>query len=289
MSIVPPYRSDIVPPEIVERRGRRSRRVLTVVAGVLGVLLIAGVSGYLWMQLRTADAHVQALSQRLDRLADKQDSLDADLRRANLEAHAAQQRATKSEQAQAEAVKQTAQAQAAKNQADQQAATAQQQAQTARDELAEMRKARQEELNKMQEALSKVAAARRTPDGIVIDLSSDSFKFDFDKATLRPQNRELLSRLAGILLASHGYRLQIYGYTDDVGTDQYNQGLSERRAHAVSDYLAQCGIQPDIMASRGFGKSSPRMKANSEMAREKNRRVEIGIIDTSIRYGEQTP
>ena len=138
----------------------------------------------------------------------------------------------------------------------------------------------------MEEALSKVVATRRTSDGMVIDLSNDSFKFDFDKAALRPENRELLSRLAGILLVSHGFRLHIYGYTDDVGTDEYNQGLSQRRAEAVHDYLAKSGIPLDIMNTKGFGKSSPRVKAASLEARERNRRVEIGIVDTVIKYPE---
>ena len=288
MSIVPPLRSEIVQPDVVPPDRRKSRRVLAVVAGVLGVLLIIGLGGYFWTLLRNAEVRFQALSQRIDRLADKQQSLDADLREAHVETQSAQQRATKSEQAHAEAVKETVQAQAAKTLADQRAAQAHQQAQSAGDELARMRKAREEELNRMQEALAKVAATRRTPDGIVVDLSNDSFKFDFDKSALRPQNRELLSRLAGILLASHGYRLHIYGYTDDIGTEQYNQGLSERRAHAVYDYLALCGIEPDMMASRGFGKTSPRVRGTGEEAREKNRRVEIGIIDTSIHYGEET-
>jgi len=292
MSIVPPHPSEF---EIEKSEKRKSRGVAVFVAVLLAVLLVTGFSGYFWMRLRKVEGQLQAAAQRIDRLADKQDHLDADLRQAHVETQTAEQRANSSEQARAEAVKETAQAQAAKTvadqqaaQAQQQAAQAQQQAQGARDELARMRKAREEELNRMQEALAKVAAARRTPDGIIVDLSNDSFKFDFDKATLRQQNRELLSRLAGILLASHGYRLQIYGYTDDIGTDQYNQGLSERRAHAVYDYLAQCGIQPDIMTSKGFGKSSPRARAANEEARERNRRVEIGIIDTSIHYGEET-
>ncbi|HEY3837582.1 MAG TPA: OmpA family protein [Bryobacteraceae bacterium] len=205
------------------------------------------------------------------------------------QAKAAENRAAKSELAEAAATKESAQAQAARTLADQQTVQARQQAQNAREEVDQMRKTRAEELNRMQEALAKVAATRRTPDGMIIELGNDSFKFDFDKAILRPQNRELLSRLAGIFLASHGYRLQIYGYTDDVGTDQYNQSLSERRAKAVSDYLAQSGVPVEIMSTKGFGKDTPRVKGSSLEAREKNRRVEIGIVDTLIKYPEQTP
>src|SRR5579863_7229495 len=102
MSIVPPHRSEIVQPDIVKPEGRKFRGVLAVVAGVL---LIIGLSGYFWTLLRSAEGRMQALSQRIDRLADKQQSLDADLRQAHIETQTAERRATKSEQAQAEAVK----------------------------------------------------------------------------------------------------------------------------------------------------------------------------------------
>jgi outer membrane protein OmpA-like peptidoglycan-associated protein len=168
---------------------------------------------------RTKD-QLQSVLQRLEMVARKQESLDKDLRQAREQtqssreqAQAAEARATMSEQARAQAAKEAEQAQAAKMLSDQRALHAQQQAQTAREELDQIRTAREVELNRMQEALSKVAATWRTSDGMIIDLGNDSFKFDFDKATLRPENRELLSRLAGVLLASHGYRLQVYGYT----------------------------------------------------------------------------
>ena len=64
-------------------------------------------------------------------------------------------------------------------------------------------------------------------------------KFEFDKAFLRPQDKELLSRIAGILLTSHDYTISVNGHTDDVGSDAYNQRLSQRRAQAVRDYLGR--------------------------------------------------
>jgi hypothetical protein len=63
-------------------------------------------------------------------------------------------------------------------------------------------------------------------------------------------------------------------------------GLSERRAQAIRDYLAKSEIPPEIMTAKGFGKSSPRVKATSPEAREKNRRVEIAIVGTVIKYVE---
>lgn len=243
------------------------------------------------MRVRRIEEQLQADSHRIESLAAKQEVLNADLTQsreqtetARQQTKAAQDRAAKAEQAQAQAAQQTVEAQAAKATADQQNLRAQEEVRTAREELDQIRKNREAELNRMQEALSKVAATRRTDDGMVIDLTNDSFKFDFDKSTLRPQNRELLSRLAGILLVSHGYQLHIYGYTDDIGTDQYNQSLSERRAQAVDDYLAKSGIPAEIMNTKGFGKSNPRVKATSSEAREKNRRVEIAIVDTVIKY-----
>jgi len=286
MSIIPPIAPEVPNPE---RRGSRWLLPSLVVSLTLFLLLC----WFFWARLRRTEVQLQAAAQRLEMLAGKQESLNTDLRQsreqtqtAREETRAAEERAAKSELAHAQAAKEAEQAQAARTLADQQAQRAQQQAQNAREELDQIRKAREEELNRMQEALSKVAATRRTTDGMVIDLGNDSFKFDFDKATLRSENRELLSRLAGILLVSHGYRLHVYGYSDDIGTDEYNQGLSERRAQAVRDYFAKSGIPPEIMTTKGFGKSSPRVKAKSPEAREKNRRVEIGIVDTVIKYAE---
>ena len=286
MSIVPPAEP------FVPNRPRRTVAVPWMVAAVV----LLSLSGFFWMQLRGIQSQLQNASQQIELLTSKQESLSSDLRRSLDETHTAREqtkvaenRATKSELAEAQAAKEAVQAQAARTLADQQTVQARQQAQNAREELDQMRKTREEELNRMQEALSKVAVTRRTADGLIIELANDSFKFDFDKAILRPQNREMLSRLAGIFLASHGYRLQIYGYTDDIGTDQYNQSLSERRAKAVSDYLAQSGVPVEIMSAKGFGKTTPRVKGTSLEAREKNRRVEIGIVDTQIKYPEQAP
>jgi outer membrane protein OmpA-like peptidoglycan-associated protein len=132
--------------------------------------------------------------------------------------------------------------------------------------------------------LNRIASTRRTKSGLLMSLGSDTINFDFDKAELRPEERELLSRIAGILLTSSGYRVQVFGHTDDIGTDQYNQTLSERRAVAVRDYLVKAGIDPAIISTKGFGKSNPLVKGTSEADRAKNRRVEIGIIDTVITY-----
>ncbi len=139
----------------------------------------------------------------------------------------------------------------------------------------------------MREALGRIAPTRRTASGMVVELANDSFHFDFDKADLRPQNREILSRIAGVLLASQGYRVFVYGHTDDTGTAEYNQVLSERRARSVADYLVAAGLPQDIMQVKGFGKTNPRAANNTPAGRQKNRRVEIGIVDSIIEYQGQ--
>ena len=118
-----------------------------------------------------------------------------------------------------------------------------------------------------------------------MNLGSNYLKFEFDKADLRPEDKELLSRIAGILMTSHDYTISVNGHTDDVGTDAYNQKLSERRAQAVRDYLVKAGLAAEILSVEGHGKSLPLVAGNSEAARAKNRRVELGIVNIQIRYG----
>ena len=152
---------------------------------------------------------------------------------------------------------------------------------------ARLKQQRDAELDRMRDALGMIAETDRTPMGMVVQLGEDSFLFDFDSDVLRPENREILSRIVGVLLVSYGYKLYVDGHTDDQGSAAYNQGLSERRATSVRRYLVQAGIPGNIVDSKGFGESSPRVPGNSQSARRKNRRVEIGIVDTVIDYGSQ--
>ena len=69
----------------------------------------------------------------------------------------------------------------------------------------------------MQEALNHIVETHRTPQGMTIILPDSTFRFEFDSADISQKNRELLSRIVGILLVSKGYGLSVFGYTDDVG------------------------------------------------------------------------
>jgi outer membrane protein OmpA-like peptidoglycan-associated protein len=90
----------------------------------------------------------------------------------------------------------------------------------------------------------------------------------------------VLSKIAGILLVSRGYQLKVEGHTDNVGSDAFNQKLSEKRARSVYDYLVQSGVSPDIITTEGFGKTRPLALNTTAAGRQKNRRVEIVIEDT---------
>src|SRR5712691_9254915 len=140
----------------------------------------------------------------------------------------------------------------------------------------------QAQLARQQQALGQIAETRRTAMGLVMTLDSKSIRFDFDKANIKPEYRDILNRIAGILMTLKGYTIAVYGYTDDIGTQTYNLQLSQRRAEAVRDFLMQTGISPTIMSTKGFGKSDPRVPGDSEQARAANRRVEIGIVDSKL-------
>lgn len=283
---------------------RRQSRRLTV--GVV-VVVIAAIGIAVWLatsrlnqlgrQLEEAETRAGNVEKQLARYSDEVTDAIQRAEAAKKREAEAESAASAAEQDRTAAQLQAEQAQQAAQEAQQQATTAHQRAEAAaaaeqqtRSELETIRKRREDELNRMQEALNRIAPTRRTPAGMVMELADDSFHFDFDKASLRPENREVLSRIAGVLLASEGYRLFVYGHTDDVGTREYNQNLSERRAQTIRDYLVQAGIPSEIITTQGFGKSSPAVKATSSDARAKNRRVELGIVDTIINYqGQVTP
>jgi outer membrane protein OmpA-like peptidoglycan-associated protein len=204
-------------------------------------------------------------------------------------AEIAAQGRVQAEQQKQQAEQQKQQAESGREQAMSAAQQANEQARLAHDQMTQMRREREEELNRMQEALNRVVETHRTPNGMIMVLPNSIFRFDFDSAELSQHNRELLSRIAGILLVSKAYGLSVFGYTDDVGTPEYNQQLSLRRAKAVQDYLARSGIDPAIINVKGYGKTSPLVTGTSADTRSKNRRVEIALTDSSIKFGGEAP
>ena len=114
-----------------------------------------------------------------------------------------------------------------------------------------------------------------TARGLIVNISD--VLFDTAKFTLRPLAREKLAKVAGIVSGHPGLKLEVEGHTDSVGTDEYNQELSQKRGDAVRTYLTAQGMASGSVTSKGFGENQP--IANNETAdgRQKNRRVEIVI------------
>jgi outer membrane protein OmpA-like peptidoglycan-associated protein len=115
--------------------------------------------------------------------------------------------------------------------------------------------------------------------------------FDFNKHTLKPEARERLARISGIVLAYPDLKLQVEGYTDSIGSDEYNQILSEKRAEAVRDYLVSSGVSMNSVAAVGMGKSDPVADNSTASGRKLNRRVEMivsgDVIGTQLTPGAQ--
>jgi outer membrane protein OmpA-like peptidoglycan-associated protein len=110
--------------------------------------------------------------------------------------------------------------------------------------------------------------------------------FDTAKYSLRPVAREKLAKVAGIISGHTGLRLEVEGHTDSVGSEDYNQQLSEQRSGAVRDYLTQQGVPAGSVTAKGFGKSQPVASNDTSAGRQQNRRVELvvsgEIIGTEI-------
>ena len=129
-----------------------------------------------------------------------------------------------------------------------------------------------------------ILETRDSARGLIVNLGD--VLFDLNKFTLRPEAREKLAKLSGIVLGNPGLVLTIEGHTDATGSDEYNQKLSEDRAGAVRDYLVEQKIAPESITSRGFGKTKPVSPNDTPDGRQKNRRVEIvvsgDVIGTEI-------
>jgi len=256
--------------------------LVVVVSGILAWLMLSRLDR-INQQVTHLSTQVQQNNQKMDRVGAQAASA---LNRATQAEESAQEAATErnqAEQAKAQFQQQAQQAEQQAQQAKQQVQAAQAKAEAAQQKAEQYRQAREAELNSLQQALGQIATTRRTAMGLVMTLGSQSVRFAFDKSTLRPKDKQVLSRIAGILSVLKGYQIYVYGYTDDIGTQAYNLKLSQRRAKAVYDYLIKNGLNPNIMTTKGFGKKDPLVPGSSPKARAINRRVEIGIVDSTIK------
>ena len=105
----------------------------------------------------------------------------------------------------------------------------------------------------------------------------DDVLFDFDKSNIKPQAATILDRLTAFMSENKASRVNLAGYTDNVGTEAYNQSLSERRVNSVKDYIIKKGVDSSRVSGQGFGESKPIADNKTADGRAKNRRVEIKV------------
>jgi len=126
---------------------------------------------------------------------------------------------------------------------------------------------------------SQTAAATITVNPRVIDRLTLHVNFDFDKSAIRQPGIGELQKAVDFVKKYPGYQVSIEGHTDSIGTDKYNQALSERRAAAVKAYLLKQGVvDSQRIKSVGYGESKPIADNKTEKGRFENRRVEILIL-----------
>ncbi len=105
----------------------------------------------------------------------------------------------------------------------------------------------------------------------------DDVLFDFDKSNVKPEAAAILDRLVAFMKENAEKKANLSGHTDNVGSDAYNQALSERRTASVKDYVVGKGVDGGRVSGQGFGESKPIADNKTAEGRAKNRRVEIKV------------
>jgi outer membrane protein OmpA-like peptidoglycan-associated protein len=265
------------------------------------------------------DARVLTLKKKeADRIAEEKRRMQEAQEKAEAEARAAAEAEARAKAQAEEDARRRAQAEAdrlaaekAQAEAERQQAEAQLQQLRAQAEAEKARMAAEEAERQKQEAirqkeamrarllnqLNQVLETRDTDRGLVVNMPD--VLFDSGQYTLKPAARERLARISGIVLAYPDLQLEVEGHTDSIGSDEYNQRLSEKRAATVRDYLVDSGVPINGVIARGLGKTEPVADNSTPAGRKLNRRVEMivsgdvigDIVGTNARPnpGDGTP
>jgi outer membrane protein OmpA-like peptidoglycan-associated protein len=102
--------------------------------------------------------------------------------------------------------------------------------------------------------------------------------FDFDKATIRPESQNELNRLVKLLKDNPALKIELGSHTDNMGSDEYNQKLSDNRSRSVVDYLISKEITSNRLVAKGYGESQPIDNNDTEQGRQNNRRTEFKVL-----------
>jgi len=225
-----------------------------------------------------ADAEAEA-KRRADAEAARQqaEQAKAEAEQAKAEAVAAAQEAARqkeeAEKAKAEAIAQQQALAAETTKAKAAAAQSESLRQQAENEKQELRA-------RLLQQLNAVLATRDSARGLIANMSDVLFRSG--SYELLPGARERLAKVSGIILAYPSLHVAVEGHTDSVGSDEYNQSLSEHRAESVRDYFVQQGISTGAIEARGFGKTEPIASNDTPEGRQQNRRVELILSGDAI-------
>jgi outer membrane protein OmpA-like peptidoglycan-associated protein len=127
---------------------------------------------------------------------------------------------------------------------------------------------------------------KKTDRGVVVTLGD--VLFDTGKATLKPGAYSTIERLATVLKEDSSRKVMIEGHTDNVGSDEYNQGLSERRAQSVQAALFERGVEASQISTVGKGETTPVASNDNAAGRQQNRRVELVFQDDRSKVASDT-
>jgi outer membrane protein OmpA-like peptidoglycan-associated protein len=131
-------------------------------------------------------------------------------------------------------------------------------------------------LTQLRSLVVEITNLQQTSRGLVISLSD--ILFDLNKATLKAGAEQNVRRIAAVLQQYPNHQISVEGHTDSLGSDAYNQRLSEERAASVRAALVAGGVDASRITSRGFGETQPVADNSTPAGRQRNRRVEVVVL-----------
>ena len=175
----------------------------------------------------------------------------------------------------------------ARKQAEQEAANSQQQLQQTQQQLQQAQSDKEQVRQRLLGQLNQVLQTKDSARGLIVNMPD--VLFNLNSASLKTDARERLAKVAGILIAYPDIRVEVDGYTDNTGSMDYNQQLSQQRADTVRQYLVQQGVPSASVDSKGFGPSDPIASNENPEGRRQNRRVNLVVSGQSIGAQLATP
>lgn len=214
-----------------------------------------------------------AIRQNAEEARAQADQAQSQADQAQAQAAEAQSQAAAEAQARREAQAAQQQAQEQAQQASQAAESAQQRADLAEQQAQQMR-------TRLLHQLNTILQTQDTQRGLLVRMSD--VLFAPGRYELTPDAKLALAKMAGVLLAYPGLKLEVDGYTDSTGRDEFNQTLSDKRAEAVRTLLVEQGVSPDSIVAKGLGPANPIASNDTAQGRKLNRRVDMIVSGNLI-------